>query len=319
MRCRDLTVVVVGLALGVGAVGCGGDDTGDGASSPPMFGMSADEITATFDRSIDLGTNVNTALESNDFDLFMAQFQPGAKVIDPIDPSLTPAVGIWFRSFRGLCSHWGLEEVLVNQGGSLAASTCEDFYLDQEPVDTGASPAPRTLRGVRHLTISDGLATELMHRLDAETLEAHPTDTVLVIGFPESRSADVSGFVAGGGDFIARFESAWASRDAETIAALYSPRAIREDAYVGDLQGTTELTRWLAALVDRYPDIALTTEAVFASGRGPAAIYALTMTDAGHMCSMRLGSVWDLDDDGLVDREFVYYDPDTVFSCGWSR
>ena len=30
-------------------------------------------------------------------------------------------------------------------------------------------------------------------------------------------------------------------------------------------------------------------------------------------------SVWDLDDDDRILRENVYYDPETMFACGWEQ
>ena len=173
-------------------------------------------------------------LDTPDRELYAAQFQPGARVVDPIVPSLTPSVGSFFSEFGAaglLCDHWPVDAIYVNADGALTSGSCDGMYRDLP--DTGQFPAkPRV---VRQLPISDGLATGLMHRIGLETAST----------------------------------SAW-----ETVVAI---------------------------------------------GLGPAATYDLTMTAGGDTCTMRLGAVWDLDDDGLIADEYVYCGPETVLACGWAQ
>jgi SnoaL-like domain len=284
-----------------------------------VFGMSASEIESTFDVAVAVGTGVNEGLDANDGELFLSQFQPGARVIDPIVPSLTPSVADFFFAFQSLCTRWLTDEVLVNLDGSLSVGDCAGFYDAISGDDAATSSAlPDGLPAVRHLPISDGLASELMHRLDADTVGQYPVETVTIIGFPESRAQDVTSQVGAAEEFIARFEAAWASEQPESVAALYSGDAVRHDGYVGDLAGQAELIGWVSSVLDQYPDVAATTESLYSSGRGPAAVYQLTMTVNGDACSMRVGSVWDLDAQGLIEQEFVYYDIDSIFDCGWA-
>lgn len=299
------------LVLLVGA--CGGSD-GDGQPAGPVFRMSADEMASTFEAPTRLATEVEAGIVNDDLERFLASFTPSAVVIDPIDPSLTPSVGGWFRAFGDLCSTTTLDGVFVNVDGALTAGTCSGFYriLDEPAL-------PETMLYVRHQPIADRQATELMHRLDADVVGAHPVETVVRIGFGESRGAELSEHTAVAEDVGERFERAWSSSETPDVAGLYAPDARRHDAYVGELAGFDGIAGWMESVRERYPFLSVTIDSLYASGLGPAAIYELTMAPDGEGCAMRVASVWNLSEGGLIDHEHVYYDAETIFSCGWAE
>ncbi|MFW2333303.1 nuclear transport factor 2 family protein [Ilumatobacter sp.] len=282
--------------------------------------MTAQEISDSIEAPRAIGTNVATGLNAPDRELYLAQFQPGAEVIDPIVPHYTPRVESFFSEFGAagtLCESWPVDAVYVNTGGALTVGSCDGFYRDLPDADQ----YPAKPRVVRQLPIIDGLATGLMHRMDLEAASTFPVETAIAIGFPdpETVGADHAEQAATADDFINRLESAWATADPNTLASLYQDQAARHDGYAGDMQAPREIVDWYTRLFDAYPDLTLEVTEGFASGCGPAATYDLTMTTGGDTCTMRVGAVWDLDDDGLIADEYVYYDPETVLACGWAR
>lgn len=343
---RTMLVLTVAL-VGVVAAGCGEDDDreglrdesgttgatqvdrvaesasesdgqGEGATElGSVFDVSAEEISRRIEVPTAIGLNVARGLSMPDQELFLAQFRPDAKVTDPIVPTLTPTMAAFYRMFGRagmLCESWPLDDVYVNRGGALTVGSCEGFYRTLPD----AAELPTGVRLVRHLPISDGLATGMMHRYEASFAATHPEQSVLPIGFPASRSADVLAQTAVTGEFLARLQSAWDSRDPAEIGAIYADRATRHDGFVADRQGREQIADWHALLFDVHPsaDLAITEE--YASGLGPGALYTLTMQAEGAACTMELAAVWDLDDDGLIENEYVYYDAGTVLSCGWA-
>ncbi|MDJ0769644.1 MAG: nuclear transport factor 2 family protein [Ilumatobacter sp.] len=316
------------------AVGLDGDaiDTVDEPSSEPaatvgttaeptsVFAMSAREISASVEAPTAIGTNVAAGFNAPDRELYLAQFHLGARVIDPIVPSLNPSVGAFFSSFGAagtLCESWPIDAVYVNTGGALTAGSCNGIYRDLPD----AGQLPTKPRVIRHLPISDGLATELMHRIGLEAARTLPMETAAAIGFadPERRGTDLAGQAATAEDFIDRLESAWATADPDALAQLYQYQSSRHDGFAGDRQSRQEIKDWYALLFETYPDLTLEVTEGFASGLGPGATHDLTMTAGGDNCTMRIGAVWDLDDEGLIADEYVYYDPHTVLACGWAR
>ena len=107
-------------------------------------------------------------------------------------------------------------------------------------------------------------------------------------------------------------------QDHDEVAQLYAVDAHRYDGYSGDRDGQQAIADWHEHLFDTRPDLTVDVSEVFASGLGPAALYTITAAVDDTPCTMRLGSVWDLDDQGLITDEYVYYDPDTVLTCGWA-
>lgn len=281
--------------------------------------MTADEITATVDPVRETATNINIGLDQGDLGLYSMQFTPGARVIDPIVPSLQPHVLDYFRMFRSLCTRWEMDEVFVNEGGALSVGNCRGFYagFEAEGADEGDG-LPDGLPAVRHLPMEDRQAVELMHRLQADVLADHGEATVRIIGFGASRAVDVSDQVATARAILTQFEEAWRRADQGVIGALYTDDAVRHDAYVGELRGAEAVGDWMGRLLASFPDVEVIPEGLYASGSGPALTYRLSMTTDGTACEMRMASVFDVNEAGEVGHEYVYYDPDTLLACNWA-
>lgn len=270
----------------------------------PMWLRELNDVEPLVATTTRIAIGVVAGLNDPEPDLFLSQFRPGSEVIDPIVPRLTPSVSSWFASERTLCTVWTAEEVFVNEEGSLTTGACVGFY---EPVD-----GPPELKGIRHLPMHLGLAAGLMHFLDVDALERYPEETVTIIGFPESVGAEVTEQVQFARSFEEHLVEAWDSGDAASVMALYSANGVREDGFAG-VAPTPEGTRdWLATLFGHYEDARLSVEELYASGLGPAAVYRITMRRDGSECSVRLASVWFVDDEGLIEREAVFYAPEVL-------
>lgn len=297
----------------------GSADQTEGVPEPTsLFALPAEAILDSVEMPTAIGTNVALGLSMSDRDLFLAQFHPGSVVIDPIVPTLRPGMAAFYGAFGRagtLCEDWPLDDVYVNLGGVLTSGSCEGFYRTLPD----AAELPSGVLLVRHLPISDGLATGLMHRYEASFAATHPEESVVPIGFPASRSADVVAQTAVTEEFLDRLQSAWDTRDPAAIGALYANGATRHDGFTADQQGRQRIADWYALLFDAYRSVEITITEEYAGGLGPGALYALTMTTAdGEACTMELAAVWRLDDEGLIEHEYVYYDANSVLTCGWT-
>ena len=112
------------------------------------------------------------------------------------------------------------------------------------------------------------------------------------------------------------YADAWGSGSAETVAALYAADAVRHDGLAGlEAVGVEEIAaeadRWAAVL----PGATWTVQVPFGDRFGDRVGAVLEVTHDG--CTVVVGALLDLDDDGLITHERVHYDPATLRACGW--
>lgn len=324
---RTSASVIVAMVL-VAVAGCGdgrGDDDAETVSERvELFALSESQVLAGVEVPIAIGTNVAVGLSEPDRDQYLAQFHTGAVVIDPIVPALTPSVSLFYEEFGRageLCESWPLDEVYVNLGGALTSGSCDGFYRTMPD----AEEFPRAPRLLRHLPISEGLATGLAHRYEVTSVAPHAVPFVVRIGFADSHGADVLAQIAQAEGFLDQLESAWEAGDPGGLAALYAAEATRRDGFAADRSGRGGIADWYGLVLDALPGVEMAIIEEFASGLGPGARYELTWeTSDEERCSMRLAAVWDLDEDGLIVEEHTYYHPedlyhpDDVLACGWA-
>ncbi|MCV2396039.1 hypothetical protein OEB99_17135 [Actinotalea sp. M2MS4P-6] len=284
--------------------------TGDAGTTFTGAMMPWSQVQAAAERASSVAESVTVGLNRPDSGLFLAQFADGAVVVDPVDAVDTPDVASWFSGERGLCETWGLVDVFVNADGSLTDAYCEGFFA---PTAGG----PDRLDAARHLLMTDGLATRMMHRFDVDHYGSYPDEILAVIGYPSDRAGAVLEQVDAARGFAESLTDAWTSADPVRIAALYAADGFRDDPFAGLAPNHDATVAWFADLTGAYDSIALSLDTLDASALGPAATYELRLVDGTTECSMRLASVWNLDDEGRVTREWLYYDPDTLNACGW--
>ncbi len=309
---RLLALVIVGVLV---SAGCGPDDqtVGGPDSTTTLFTMTRDEVSAASEPAIQNAETVSKALDAHDGDLLRTAFGPSSYVVDPIVPSLRPGIATWFSIFRSFCTGVLLHDIYVNVDGSVFNGDCSGFY------DGHVDDPPAALPVLSELWLEDGLARRLMNRLDAATLEAYPTETSDVIGFPSSQEAAVSAAAQTAVRFASTWVETWQSGELEPIAALYAPDGVRVDGFAALADDSAALMVWLESFTDSYDEVAVEIELLTASALGPAAVYRLELVDGAGSCEMQIASVWDLDEKDRILRESVYYHPESTFACGWEQ
>lgn len=280
---------------------------------PPLFlfDMTRDEIEAASAPVLDVALTVAKSLESHDLEALKSGFVPDGYVIDPVVASLRPNLDGWYSVFEKLFTHVTTGDIYVNADGSARAGYGYGFYegLVDDPPDPVFS--------MSHIHMDGDLAECIINRMDAEPLEVYPAETSDAIGFPQSREGPILNQAQTAQRFAATFEDAWGAGDVSRILGLYAADGGRNDAFAG-LQGDRGATiAWLNALDRDYSEVTVDIESVQASALGPSAEYRLTLGDGDESCVMRMVSVWDLNDEDLVVRESIFYNPDTIFDCGW--
>ncbi len=311
-RVSRLGLVLV-VSLVMSSCGWNGQAEEGPGFAVPLFTLTEGEVTAASESAVQIAETVSQALDTPDRDSFSAAFGPSSYVVDPIVPSLRPGVNVWFSLFRRLCSGVLTHDIYVNVDGSVFNGDCSGFY------DGYADDPPTSLAVLSELWLEDGVATRLMNRLDAATLDSYPAETSEVIGFARSEEEAVSAAAQTAERFASRWVEAWKSGDLEPILALYASDGVRADGFAGLDDRPAALADWLKSFTNAYDEVTVQIELLTASSLGPAAAYRLELGDGDHACEMRLVSVWDLDEQDRIVREHTYYHPETVFACGWEK
>lgn len=260
---------------------------------------------------LDVALTVADGLESRDLTTLKSAFVSNGYAIDPVVSSLRPPLTTWFSIFKRLCTDVSSGDIYVNADGSATGWDCYGFYegFMDDPPDPNFS--------LRHIQMEGDLAKYLINRIDAETLEAYPAETSDAIGFPQSQEAAILNQAQTALRFVPDYVEAWESGDPGQILDLYAADGVRDDTFAG-LRGDRGATiAWLSALDREYSEITVDVDSVQGSDLGPSAEYRLTLSNSSESCVMRMASVWDLNEEGLVISEAVFYHPDTIFDCGW--
>ncbi|MFN8590202.1 MAG: nuclear transport factor 2 family protein [Thermomicrobiales bacterium] len=125
---------------------------------------------------------------------------------------------------------------------------------------------------------------------------------------------------------VADYAAALNDHDLDGLVALYADDAIVDQAIQNGLvfRGHDAIRGWLAANLDAVPDLAISTEQVIAQGNQIAWAwnYAGTYTGqfpgypagTGQTITLRIVSMFELDNEGKIVRETLYYDNDAFLS-----
>lgn len=117
--------------------------------------------------------------------------------------------------------------------------------------------------------------------------------------------------------FAKRWLPAWTGGDAERLAAFYAPDTFYRDPHVVDgIRGQLALTRYLQALLAANSRWVWTqTSATPLEGGFLNHWHADIPTRNGHVACTGVCTVI-LDDDGLIARNEVFFDPSPVLRAG---
>lgn len=112
------------------------------------------------------------------------------------------------------------------------------------------------------------------------------------------------------------YVTAWATAAPTALRSLYAEGALRHDGLADDeFSGVdaivAEAERWSTAL----PEATWTVRLAFGEPSGQQAGAVIDIDQQG--CTVVVGVLLDLDEEGLISLERLHYDPETLRTCGW--
>lgn len=122
------------------------------------------------------------------------------------------------------------------------------------------------------------------------------------------------------------FSEAWSSGDPEQHVAIYAEDALFEEVVLGDAvtHGRDELRTYVETIYAAFPDFTATPFSGFVSGDRTVVEWILSGTytgqfgplppGSGQPVEVRVATVLDLTDDGLIQRDSEYWDFATVLT-----
>ncbi len=123
---------------------------------------------------------------------------------------------------------------------------------------------------------------------------------------------------------LAAYQSAWSSGNANTVASLYSDDAVREDTLFMEKQlGKNEIRDYAKSFFAWYPGAQWNLSLSFAEGNGSdqitGGLYTIKVPDVnGSDCEIKVAVLFHTADD-LITGETLFYQPQSLITCGWSK
>jgi hypothetical protein len=126
------------------------------------------------------------------------------------------------------------------------------------------------------------------------------------------------------------YAAAWASGELDAVAGLYADDATRRDGLAGvDAAGIVAIVAEAGPWFEALPGATWRVRVPFAEpgvpqqagypvepyGDQAGAVFELVHDG----CSVEIGILFDLNDDGAIREERVHYDPATLRACGWGN
>jgi hypothetical protein len=118
------------------------------------------------------------------------------------------------------------------------------------------------------------------------------------------------------------YAAAWSSGNPESLAELYTTGAIRQEPLLWENKyGTAQIVAFANKFFSEFPGARL--ELLQSFGEFPDAthiggIYAIHVQKPRKTCAVRALVVLESEDE-KISKEWVFYQPDTLFDCGWVR
>jgi steroid delta-isomerase-like uncharacterized protein len=122
------------------------------------------------------------------------------------------------------------------------------------------------------------------------------------------------------------FSESWSSSDPEQLIAIYAEDALFEEVVLGGAvtHGRDELRAYAGAVYAAFPDFTATPVNAFVSGNRVVVEWTLTGTytgqfgplppGSGQQVDVRVATVLELTDNGLIQRDSEYWDFATVLT-----
>jgi ketosteroid isomerase-like protein len=124
---------------------------------------------------------------------------------------------------------------------------------------------------------------------------------------------------------VLSYRSAWSSGDQRVVAALYTSDAVREDmVFMERQEGQKAIASFAESFFNWYPDAQWNFILDFGEGHGDAPItgglYVIKVKDDnGQPCEVKVAVLLQTSENLLITHETLYYEPQSLISCGWAR
>lgn len=127
--------------------------------------------------------------------------------------------------------------------------------------------------------------------------------------------------------FLSSYASAWSSGDPGMVGKLYAGNAVRRDTILGEFQqGSEAIISFEGSFFGEHPGVQWTLLQAFGEGQGwqgeppvIGGIFAIDSTGPTSQPCKVLAAVLMQTSEGSIIHETLYYDPDSLISCGWVR
>jgi steroid delta-isomerase-like uncharacterized protein len=146
-------------------------------------------------------------------------------------------------------------------------------------------------------------------------------------GIPRiSRAQDVFPQVDEMPEIAVAFSEAWSSGNPEQLVAIYAEDALFEEVVLGGAvtHSRDDLRAYAEALYAAFPDFTATPVSAFNSGNRAVVEWVLTGSytgqfgplpqGTGQQVELRVATILELDDEGLIQRDSEYWDFATVLT-----
>lgn len=123
---------------------------------------------------------------------------------------------------------------------------------------------------------------------------------------------------------LSAYQSAWSSGDELAVGELYASDAVRADTiFMEQQEGQVAITAFANSFFAWYPDVKWSLSFSFGEGMGDAPItgglYTIKVTDlSGQPCEVKAAVLLQASEN-LISHETLYYEPESLISCGWAQ
>lgn len=123
---------------------------------------------------------------------------------------------------------------------------------------------------------------------------------------------------------LSSYQAAWSSGESQAVGQLYASDAVRDDTvFLERQEGQKAIKAFAGSFFDWFPGVQWSTSFEFGEGRGDTPItgglYAIKVTNPNEQpCEVKVAVLLQTIDN-LIIQETLYYEPQSLISCGWAQ
>jgi hypothetical protein len=123
---------------------------------------------------------------------------------------------------------------------------------------------------------------------------------------------------------LSAYQFAWSSGDDQAVTELYTSDALRKDnIFMERQEGQKAIADFASSFFAWYPGVRWILSLGFGEGLGVApmtgGLYTVKVQDlAGQPCEVKVAVLLQASE-SLITHETLYYEPQSLISCGWAR